>query len=86
MQLLVEIGTTVFDDDKAVIGICGFTKCRKNDTAGGDTEEDEILDIVRAEDHFEVGACKGADAVLGNDNVVPFRGEGGMNGGCGTLE
>ena len=86
MQLLVEIGTTVFDDDKAVIGICGFPNCRKNDTAGGDAKEDQGVDVVSAEDHFEIGTGEGADPVLGDDNVVRLWPERGMNGGCGTLE
>jgi hypothetical protein len=79
MQFQIEIGAAVLDDDEAVIGVGGFEKRGKDDAAGGNAEEDERFNVIGAEDHFEVSAGEAADAVLGDDDVVGFRRDRGVN-------
>ena len=86
MQFEIEVGAAVLDDDGAVIGIGGLEESGEDDAAGGDAEEDERFDVVGAEDQFEVSAGKGADAVLGDDDVAGFRSDGSVNRACGALE
>ncbi len=86
IQLRVEVGAAVLDDNQAVIGVGGFAEGGEYDAAGGDAEEDKRFDVVGAEDHFEVGAGEGADAVLGDDDVVRFGSDGGVDRSCGAPE
>lgn len=86
VQFLIEVGAAVLDDDEAVVSVGGFAEGGQYDAAGGDAEEDERFDVVGAKDHFEVGACEGADAVLGDDDVVRFGRDGGVNRAHGALE
>ena len=86
MQFEIEVGAAVLDDDEAVIGVCGLEEGGENDAAGGDAEEDERFDVVGAKDHVEVGAREGADAVLGDDDVVGLRRDDGVNRSRRTLK
>lgn len=82
----VEVGAAVAEDDEAIIGVGGMEQSGEDDAAGGDAEEDERVDFAGAEDHFEVRACEGADAVLGDDDVALARSHGGMNRAGGAEE
>lgn len=86
MQFFVKVSATVLEDDDAVVGVGSFEECGENHTTGGDTEEDEGMYVVGAEDHFEVGACEGTDAVLGDDDVGGIGSDGGMNCSRGALK
>ena len=70
MDVWVLVGAAVFDDDEAVVGVGGVKEGGEDDSASGDTEEDEGVDVVGAEDHGEVGAGEGAEAVLGDDDLA----------------
>jgi hypothetical protein len=86
MQFRVEVGAAILEDDDAVVGVGGFEESGENDAAGGDAEEGEGIYVVGAEDHLKVGACKGADAVLGDDDVVRLGSDGGMDRAGGALK
>ena len=86
LQFGIEVGTAVLDDHQAVVGVGGLAEGGEYDAAGGDTEEDEGFDVVGAEDHFEVGACEGADAVFGDDDVFRLRSDCGVDRARGALE
>jgi len=86
MKIVVEVGATVLDDRKPEIGVGGFDQSGKHDTAGGDAEQDERVNVVDAQNHGEVGACEGAHAVLGDDNFVFFRGNNGWDRSERTLK
>lgn len=75
MDCGVQIGTAVFDHNEAEILIRSFDQSGENDAACGDTEKDKRVNVVRAEDHGEVGASERAYAMLGNDNFAFFRGD-----------
>lgn len=70
MQLPVEVGTTVLYHEQTVVRVGGMEQCRQDDPAGGDAEQDECVDLFRAQDQFQVGSDEGADPVLGDDDVV----------------
>jgi hypothetical protein len=82
----VGIEAAVADDDEAVVGIAGVEEGREDDAAGGDAEEDQGVDFLGAQDHLQIGALKGADAMLGNDDVVFVRTEGGVDVAAGAVE
>jgi len=86
MQFEIDVRAAVLDDDEAVVGVSGLEEGGEDDAAGGDAEEDERFDIIGAKDHFKVGACEGADAVLGDDDVVGLRSDRGVDRACGALE
>ena len=79
VEIGVEVGAAVEEDDEAIIVVGGMEESGEDNAAGGDAEEDERVDFFRAEDHGEVRASKGADAMLGDDNVAFPRGDGGMD-------
>ena len=76
METGVHVGAAVFDDGEAEIGVGGFEQSGEHHTAGGDAEEDQRVNVVGAEDHGEIGAGEGADAMFRNDNFAFFRGDG----------
>jgi hypothetical protein len=82
----IEVGTTILDDDEAVVGVGGMEQRGKDDATGGDAEEDEGVNFFGAQDHGEVGAGEGADAVLGDDDIVTLRCDGGMDGAGRALK
>lgn len=86
MKFGVLVGAAVAQNDEAIIGVGGMEEGREDDAAGGDAEQDERLDFAGAEDHVEVRASEGADAVFGDDDVVCARGHGRMNRAGGAEE
>src|SRR5580698_3057817 len=79
MQLRVRVGATISDDDNAIIGVRGMEHGGQNYAAGGDAPHDERINILRAQDHFQVCASKSVDAVFGDNDVVRFGSDHGMN-------
>lgn len=59
----------VLEDDAAEVQIIGAPDGGKSDAAGGDSEEDEILNATRAEKQMKLVFRKCADPLLINDKV-----------------
>ena len=76
VEIGVEIGAAILDHRGAEIGVRGFEQSGKNDSARGDAEKDERIDVIGAENHREVGAGERADAVFRHDNFAFSRCDG----------
>ena len=75
MDLGIEVSAAIFNDSKTKIGVSSFEQRGENDAAGGDSIEKQRVDVIGAKDHGKIGAGKGADAMLGNNNFTLFRGD-----------
>jgi len=73
METGVEVSAAIFDNREAEIGIGCLDQRRENDAAGRNAEQYQRINIVGPEDHGEVGAGEGTDAMLGDDNFALFR-------------
>ena len=73
METGVEVSAAIFNNREAEIGIGSLDQRRENDAAGRNAEQYQRINIVGPEDHGEVGAGEGTDAMLGDDNFALFR-------------
>jgi len=73
MEIGVEVSAAVLDDRQTEIGIGCFEQSGEDNAAGGDAAENQRVNVIGAEDHGEVGAGEGTDAMLGDDNFAFFR-------------
>lgn len=86
VKFWVEVGATIVDDGEAVVRVGGVQQGGEDDAASCNAEEDERIDFPGAQDEIQVGSGKCADAMLGDDNIVAFGSDGGMDGRVGTLK
>jgi hypothetical protein len=73
MEIGVEVGTAVLNDRQTEIGVGCFEQSGEDNAAGGDAVENQRVNVIGTEDHGEVGAGEGTDAMLGDDNFAFFR-------------
>lgn len=85
-QVGVSIEAAVAHDDGSVICVAGVEERRQDHTAGGDAKEDQRVDLPRPQDHLQVCAREGADAVFRDDDVGFRRAERCMDRVGRTLE
>jgi hypothetical protein len=69
VNFCIEVSTAILDHDQSVVGVTGMKKSGENNATCCDPEQDERIDIPCPKDHIEVGSGKGADPVLGNENI-----------------
>ena len=70
METGVEVGAAVLNDRQTEIGVGCFEQSGEDNAAGGDAVENQRVNVIGAEDHGEVGAGEGTDAMLGDDNFA----------------
>ncbi len=75
MELRIEVGTAVFDDHETKIGVSSFEQSGEDHPACRDSVKNQRIYIVGAEDHGEIGAGKGTDPVLGDNDFTIFGGD-----------
>ena len=73
MEIGVEVGAAVLNDRQTEIGVECFEQSGEDNAAGGDTVENHRVNVIGTENHGEVGAGEGTDAMLGDDNFAFFR-------------
>jgi len=73
MEIGVEVGAAVLNDRQTEIGVGCFDQSGEDNAAGGNAVENQRVNVIGADDHGEVGAGKGTDAMLGDDNFAFFR-------------
>ena len=73
METGVEVGAAVLNDRQTEIGVGCFEQSGEDNAASGDAVENQRANVIGAEDHGEVGAGEGTDAMLGDDNFAFFR-------------
>ena len=73
METGVEVGAAVPNDRQTDIGVGCFEQGGEDNAASGDAIENQRVNVIGAEDHGEVGAGEGTDAMLGDDNFAFFR-------------
>jgi hypothetical protein len=73
METGVEVGAAVLNDRQTEIGVGCFEQSGEDNAASGDAVENQRVNVIGAEDHGEVGAGEGTDAMLGDDNFAFFR-------------
>ena len=73
MEIGIEVGAAVLNDRQTEIGVGCFEQSREDNAAGGDAVENQGVNVIGPEDHGEVGAGEGADAMLGDDNFAFSR-------------
>jgi len=78
VELRVEIGAAVFDDDEAIVAVQGSQKSRQHHAAGRHAEQDQRLDISGAQEQIEIGPGKCADPALRDHQIARGRCQRGM--------
>ena len=73
------IRAAVFHHDHTIIRIDGIEQRGENHAAGRDSKHHQRVDVLRAQDHVEIGSGEGTDPVLDDDDVVADRRNCGMN-------
>ena len=79
VELGVEIGAAVPDDDDPVIEVERGERRRQDDAARRDAEHDQRVDVVRAQQQIEIGSGKGAHARLRHNEIGGGWRKRGMN-------
>lgn len=74
MDFGVAIRAAVLEDDAAIVRVGGMPEGGEDHAAGGDSEQHERVNLLRAKDHVQVGAGEGAHAVLDDGDVSVLRG------------
>ena len=85
MDFGVTVRAAILQNDATIVGISGMSKRGQDHAAGGDSEQRERTDVLRAKDHIQVGAGKGAHAVLDDRDVSVLRGNCWMHLGTGRM-
>lgn len=75
MEIGVEVGAAVFNDRQTEIGVGCFEQSGEDNAAGGDAVENQRVNVISVEDHGEVSAGEGTDAMFGDDDFAFFRGD-----------
>jgi hypothetical protein len=76
VTLCIQIGAAIFDDDQAIVFIARMKEGGQDNPASRYPEQDEGLNFSCPQNHSLVCTGKGADPVLGNDNVIGLRSHG----------
>src|SRR3984893_5838547 len=79
VRFLVAVRAAIADDQQPVVRIGGMAQGREYDAAGGDPRQDQGLDAVGAQYQVEIGPGEGAHPMLGDDDFLGQRRDGGMN-------
>ena len=72
----VQVSATIADHRKTVIGVSGFDKSGKDDATGRDAQKGQRIDVIGTKNHGKVRAGKGADPVLGYNDLIVLRRDG----------
>src|ERR1700675_633808 len=79
MRFLVAVRAAIADDQQSVVRVGGMAQGREYDAAGDDPRQDEGLDAVGAQHQVEIGPGEGAHPMLGDDDLLRQRRDGGMD-------
>ena len=83
MNLRIEVRAAVPYDGRAIVD--GVEQAGKNHS-GGDAEQEQHIDIIRSQDHFEISPDKRVEAMVGDNDVTSFGRNVGMNCARCSLE
>jgi hypothetical protein len=73
MEIGVDVGAAVLNDRQTEIGVSCFEQSGEDNAAGGNAVENQRVNVIGAEDHGEVSAGEGTDAMLDDDDFAFFR-------------
>ena len=76
MKRRVQVGATIADGRKTVIGVSSLDESGKDRAAGCNAVKNQRIDLLGAKNHSEIRAGEGADPVLGYHDLIVLRRDG----------
>lgn len=86
MYIRIGVDAAILHHNQAVVSVAGVKQRGEHDAAGGNAEQHERVDLLRAQNHLEVGSVERIDAVLRNDYLVVNGCDVWMNRACRALK
>lgn len=72
VEIWIEVGTAIFNNLEAKIGVSSFEQSGEDNAAGCNSEKDQRINFLRTKDHRKISAGKGTNPMLCDRNLTLF--------------